>query len=223
MLIGNVIYDNLMFYMLCLCAFIAPWVFLVLGWQIFSSCNLSEASNESNWIEWAWTLIPTGMVTYLCLLNVVCMSEDLPVPIEAVIKVIGRQWLWSYEITGFEGGYDSIITDFIDSVDKPLRISLYDFYHLVVTSSDVIHCFTLPELNVKVDAIPGRVNQSIFYADRLGYYIGYCSELCGAGHAYMPIVLESVVPDYKPLGWVPLEVREKLLSGSTPGLGSALR
>jgi cytochrome c oxidase subunit 2 len=91
------------------------------------------------------------------------------------------------------------MTDFVDSVDKPLRVNLYDFYHLVVTSSDVIHCFALPDLKIKVDAIPGRINQCIFYTDRLGYYIGYCRELCGAGHAYMPIVLESVMPDYKSL------------------------
>lgn len=101
--------------------------------------------------------------------------------------------------------------DFISSVDKPLRINLYDFYHLIVTSSDVIHSFALPELNVKVDAIPGRVNQCVFYRDKLGITVGYCSELCGAGHAYMPIVLETVVPDYKPLGWIPFEARVALL------------
>lgn len=199
-LIGNVIYEGLIFYMVALCSFIPAWVFIVLAWQIFRVYKLRSSNNESNWVEWAWTLIPTAMVSYLCLLKVMCMAEDLPVRIEAIIKVIGRQWYWTYEITGFESGYDSVMVDFISCVDKPLRINLYDFYHLIVTSSDVIHSFALPDLNVKVDAIPGRVNQCVFYSDKLGLTVGYCRELCGAGHAYMPIVLETVVPDYKPLG-----------------------
>lgn len=139
------------------------------------------------------------MVCYLCFLNVTCVSEDLPVPMEAVIKVTGRQWLWRYEISGSEPGYDSIMTDFVDSVDKPLRVGLYDYYHLIVTSSDVIHRFSLPDLNLKIDAIPGRINQGVLYVDRLGCYVGYCRELCGAGHAYMPIVLEAVVTPKKAL------------------------
>lgn len=106
-----------------------------------------------------------------------------------------------------ESGYDSVMTDFVDSVDKPLRVNLYDFYHLIVTSSDVIHCFAVPELKIKIDAIPGRINQGVFYSDRLGVFVGYCRELCGAGHAYMPIVIESVVSDHKPLGWAPRVLR----------------
>lgn len=128
------------------------------------------------------------------------MIHDFSVATEATVKVVGRQWYWSYEMPGFESGYDSVMTDFIDSVDKPLRVNLYDFYHLIITSSDVIHSFSVPELHLKVDAIPGRINQNVFFADRLGVFVGYCRELCGAGHAYMPIVIESVMPDYKPLG-----------------------
>nr|YP_010401654.1 cytochrome c oxidase subunit II [Cryptocotyle lingua]UQU69052.1 cytochrome c oxidase subunit 2 [Cryptocotyle lingua] len=207
-LTGNVVYDNLLFYMVTLCTFIPAWVFLVLAWQVFSKNNWSSSNNENNWVEMAWTFVPTAMVSYLCALNVMCLAEDLPVRIEAVIKVTGRQWYWSYEVSGSEDGYDSVMTDFIDSVDKPLRVNVYDFYHLVVTSSDVIHSFALPELRIKTDAIPGRVNQNIFYTDRVGVFVGYCSELCGAGHAYMPIVLESIIPDHKPLSWVPYESRE---------------
>lgn len=91
-----------------------------------------------------------------------------------------------------EGNYDSLMADFIDSVDKPLRLTYKVSTCVLVTSSDVIHSFALPELNLKVDAIPGRVNQTLFYPDRLGTFVGYCRELCGAGHAYMPIVVEVV-------------------------------
>nr|YP_010853290.1 cytochrome c oxidase subunit II [Metorchis xanthosomus]WGM81709.1 cytochrome c oxidase subunit 2 [Metorchis xanthosomus] len=207
MMVGNMIYDNLTLYLLGLCTFIPGWVFLMLGWQIAGDYSLSSSGNESNTVELAWTFIPTGLVGYLCLLNLICLAEDLPVPIESIIKVIGRQWYWSYEVTGRECGYDSVMGDFVDSVDKPLRLSVYDFYQLAVTSSDVIHSFSIPELELKVDAIPGRINQSVFYMDRVGIYIGYCTELCGAGHAYMPVVIEVVIPDYKPLRWIPFELR----------------
>lgn len=80
--------------------------------------------------------------------------------------------------------------DFVSRVDKPL----YAFYSvpcsLLVTSSDVIHSFSIPDLTIKADAVPGRVNWLLFVPDRLGVFVGYCTELCGAGHAYMPVVLE---------------------------------
>lgn len=88
--------------------------------------------------------------------------------------------------------YDSVIGDFVDSVDKPLRLAWGDSYCFYVTSADVIHSFRIPFLGVKVDAVPGRINQFPFIPDSCGRHVGYCSELCGAGHAYMPIVLEVV-------------------------------
>lgn len=84
------------------------------------------------------------------------------------------------------------MSDFVNGVDKPLRLKVKVPYHLLVTSADVIHSFALPEFNLKVDGIPGRINQVFFCSDRLGVFVGYCSELCGAGHAYMPIVMEVV-------------------------------
>lgn len=90
------------------------------------------------------------------------------------------------------GGYDSLMGDFLNSVDKPLRLFSSVPYRFIVTSSDVIHSFVLPAFNIKIDAVPGRINQVSFLSDRVGVFVGYCSELCGAGHAYMPIVVEVV-------------------------------
>jgi cytochrome c oxidase subunit 2 len=87
--------------------------------------------------------------------------------------------------------------DFIDAVDKPLRFYLDTPHQLLVTSSDVIHSFAIPSFNIKVDAIPGRINQVMICPDRLGVFVGYCSELCGAGHAYMPIVAEVIPKRFK--------------------------
>lgn len=82
--------------------------------------------------------------------------------------------------------------DFVTRVDKPLRMTLHKFHRLLVTSSDVIHSFSVPHFNIKLDAIPGRVNYVLYCPDHLGVFVGYCTELCGAGHAYMPIVIEVV-------------------------------
>lgn len=84
------------------------------------------------------------------------------------------------------------MTDFIDCVDKPLRLYAKTPYNLSITSRDVIHSFALPFVNLKIDAIPGRLKKIFFCLHRVGVFVGYCRELCGAGHAYMPIVLEVV-------------------------------
>lgn len=82
--------------------------------------------------------------------------------------------------------------DFIDGVDKPLRVYSDTPYKISITSRDVIHSFVLPVVNLKVDAIPGRLNKTFFCMNHVGVFVGYCRELCGAGHAYMPIVVEAV-------------------------------
>lgn len=132
------------------------------------------------------------MVSVLCFFNLCCIGITAPDEVSRVIKVVGRQWYWSYEL-GEDLSYDSMMLGFINSVDKPLRLETQHAYQLIATSRDVIHSFSIPELNIKVDAIPGRVNQYFFLTKTLGTYVGYCSELCGAGHAFMPIVAEVVL------------------------------
>lgn len=108
------------------------------------------------------------------------------------VKIVGRQWFWSYELCEDGKMYDSYMSDFIDGVDKPLRLEVGGVYRLLVTSADVIHSFSIPSLYLKVDAIPGRLKELYFIASRVGLFTGYCTELCGAGHAHMPVVLEVV-------------------------------
>lgn len=150
--------------------------------------------DENNFVEFAWTVIPTFAVLGLCYFNLRCLSHDYFTPAKHVVKIIGHQWYWRYDVSCHYGGgcYDSIMGDFINSVDKPLRLCSSCPYSLLVTSADVIHSFSLPSFNFKMDAVPGRINQVRFLVDRVGVFVGYCSELCGAGHAYMPIVVEVV-------------------------------
>nr|YP_010693889.1 cytochrome c oxidase subunit II [Morishitium polonicum]WCD42526.1 cytochrome c oxidase subunit 2 [Morishitium polonicum] len=190
----NVLYMDLINYIILICSFIPTWVFVVLIWQISSFDGISSQNNESNIVEFFWTVLPTIAVTILCFLNLQCVISDVLDVDCKIIKIVGRQWYWSYNVCE-EGMYDSVMLDFINSVDKPLRMTLYDFHRLMVTSSDVIHSFSIPEFNIKLDAIPGRLNSLIYCPDRYGIFTGYCAELCGAGHAYMPIVVEVVKRD----------------------------
>nr|YP_009646085.1 cytochrome c oxidase subunit II [Plagiorchis maculosus]QBX99312.1 cytochrome c oxidase subunit 2 [Plagiorchis maculosus] len=192
MLLFNMLYLDLILYMIMLCSFIPVWVFFVLGWQVCSWNDSTVLRNESNLVELGWTIVPTAAVSILCFLNLLCLGDEPYFGVSNIVKAVGCQWYWSYEIVGVEGNYDSVMTDFIDSVDKPLRLTQHSPHILLVTSSDVVHSFALPVFNIKLDCIPGRMNQTIFWPDRMGIFVGYCSELCGAGHAFMPIVVEVI-------------------------------
>jgi len=112
-----------------------------------------------------------------------------------IIKVVGRQWYWSYDY--YNGpSFDSLMENFLDDVDKPLRVLFGLPCKFLVTSSDVIHSFSLPAAGIKIDGIPGRVNHLFYMPTHVGVEVGYCTELCGAGHAYMPVVIEIVSDMY---------------------------
>nr|YP_009826148.1 cytochrome c oxidase subunit 2 [Lyperosomum longicauda]QIX04658.1 cytochrome c oxidase subunit 2 [Lyperosomum longicauda] len=191
----NTLYMDLVRYVVCLCSFIPASVCAMLGWQLFGPYEWSMLDNENDQLEFAWTVVPTFGIIGLCCFNVRCLLYDYFTPASAVVKIVGHQWYWNYEVSHDpDGSYDSYMCDFLNSVDKPLRLHYRRAYSLLVTSADVIHSFALPSFKFKVDAVPGRINQVSFFADRLGVFVGYCSELCGAGHAYMPIVVEVVDP-----------------------------
>ena len=123
------------------------------------------------------------------------------------IKVVGHQWFWSYELSDFltENGetieYDSYMLPESDlesgqfrllDVDNPLVVPVDCHVRLIVTATDVLHSFAVPSLGLKLDATPGRLNQTSFLAERTGTFMGQCSEICGVWHGFMPIVVEAV-------------------------------
>jgi len=154
-------------------------------------------------IEVAWTLIP-GLIL-LCLavpsIRLLYRMDEIGEP-ELTVKAIGHQWYWSYELGDFENfEFDSYpIPDKeyqhghlrLLEVDKRLVLPVKTRIRMIITGADVIHSWALPELGVKIDAVPGRLNQVPLYIQRPGVYRGMCSELCGVNHAYMPIVVEAV-------------------------------
>ncbi|RYE14395.1 MAG: hypothetical protein EOP34_06670 [Rickettsiales bacterium] len=128
------------------------------------------------------------------------------------IKVVGHQWYWSYEYGDYSSNinFDSYMLSEADlnvgdlrllEVDNSFTVPSNCHIRMLVTSADVLHSFALPSLGIKVDAVPGRLNQLSFFLKRNGTFYGQCSELCGVNHAFMPIVLKATeLSDY--LDWL---------------------
>jgi len=120
---------------------------------------------------------------------------------QVTVKAIGHQWYWSYEYGDFKNfTIDSCVkpsegdrsTPRLLEVDHRCVLPVKTQIRMIISSADVIHSWALPELGVKMDGVPGRLNQVPLYIERPGVYRGMCSELCGVNHAYMPIVVEAV-------------------------------
>nr|WAM61613.1 cytochrome c oxidase subunit 2 [Seriana sp. 'barna'] len=158
---------------------------------------------EGQSIELIWTILPAVMLIFIALpsLKILYMIEETNKPI-ITIKAIGHQWFWSYEYSDFKKiEFDSYMKPTSDLQDNEFRLLETDNRvvlpfntqtRILMTSTDVIHSWTVPVLGLKVDASPGRINQGNILMNRPGLFYGQCSEICGANHSFMPIVLESV-------------------------------
>ena len=157
-------------------------------------------------IEITWTSFP--IIILLCILcpsMILLYKTDSFIEPEVTIKAIGNQWYWSYEYSDFgnsgeEVSFNSYLInsselkpgDFrLIEVDNRLNLPVLTDIRVIVTSNDVIHCFTVPSLGFKIDAVPGRLNQVLVRLERPGLFTGGCSEICGTDHSFMPITVEA--------------------------------
>lgn len=185
----SLIYYDMVCYIIAVCVFIMCFVYFMLFWS-YSSFGSVKLGSDKQTLELLWTVVPTFIVLVLCGLNVKFITGGLDLLSDKTIKVVGHQWYWSYDLE--DGSYDSFMCKDGFQVDKPLTLTYGVPYHFVLTSADVIHSFSVPALNIKMDAIPGRLNHVYYCPSYFGVFVGYCTELCGAGHSYMPIVIEVV-------------------------------
>nr|YP_009691902.1 cytochrome c oxidase subunit II [Thermistis croceocincta]QEG58708.1 cytochrome c oxidase subunit II [Thermistis croceocincta] len=158
-------------------------------------------------IEMIWTILPAVTLIFIGLpsLRLIYILDEINNP-SITIKSIGHQWYWSYEYSDFKNiEFDSYMKPInsmnpysfrLLDVDNRMIIPFKSQIRLIVTANDVIHSWTIPSLGVKIDATPGRLNQISFIVNRTGLFYGQCSEICGANHSFMPIVLESISPKY---------------------------
>ena len=158
---------------------------------------------EGQEIETIWTVIPAIILIFLALpsLRLLYLLDEVG-DCSLTVKRIGHQWYWSYEYSDFLNiEFDSYMVpsnelergDFrLLEVDHRGVLPTQTDIRVLVTSADVIHSWTVPSLGVKADAVPGRLNQLRFYVKYPGVFYGQCSEICGANHSFMPIVVEAV-------------------------------
>ena len=175
---------------------LVSFVFL---WQLFLSKPTDRSFNERQNIEWIWTILPGVILLGIGFpsIRLLYLIDESGRPV-LTFKAIGHQWYWSYEYRDFNSlEFDSYIANSTYRlIDTDHRIILPTWSHLrvLVTAADVLHSWTLPSIGIKADAIPGRLNQLLFYIDRPGFYYGQCSEICGRNHRFIPITLEAYSP-----------------------------
>nr|WNX94625.1 cytochrome c oxidase subunit II [Nocomis biguttatus] len=162
---------------------------------------------DSQEIEIVWTVLPAVILVLIALpsLRILYLMDEINDP-HLTIKAMGHQWYWSYEYTDYEDlGFDSYMISTQDlspgqfrllETDHRMVVPMESPIRVLVSAEDVLHSWAVPSLGVKMDAVPGRLNQTAFIASRPGVFYGQCSEICGANHSFMPIVVEAVPLEY---------------------------
>lgn len=191
------LHDIILIILLIIIIFI---LYLLIWFIINNFINKNILHNQI--IEIIWTIIPIFILLIMVIpsLKILYIIEEVNNPY-LTLKIIGHQWYWRYEYYDFKNiEFDSfIINNF--SLQNNFRLLDVDNrvilpYNLnirgLVSSMDVIHSWAMPILGVKVDAVPGRINQFLINLNRLGLYYGQCSEICGLNHRFIPIVVESI-------------------------------
>nr|AIW65038.1 cytochrome c oxidase subunit II [Notonectidae sp. MT-2014] len=158
---------------------------------------------EGQTIELIWTMLPAVMLVFIALpsLRLLYLMDETNNPM-LTIKSIGHQWYWSYEYSDFQNiEFDSYMKPTMElknnefrllDVDNRIMLPMNTQIRILVTAADVLHSWAMPSIGVKIDATPGRINQGSFMMMRPGLMYGQCSEICGANHSFMPIVIESM-------------------------------
>ena len=211
--------------LLIMCAAISIFVLLLLGYTMVKfrrSANPTPSRTSHNTlIEVIWTVVPVLVLVAIAIPSIRLLSAQYtPPPADVTIKVIGNQWYWTYQYPD-NGGFE-IVSNMLKeksdvtggarfrtdadgppllAVDERLVIPAGKVVKFIITSTDVIHAFAIPAFWTKIDATPGRLNETWVKVDRPGVYFGQCSELCGARHGYMPIAVE-VVPEATFNAWI---------------------
>ena len=184
---------------------------LVLGLLVWIVIRYNKRSNPvpARWshntlVEVVWTVVPVLILMFISIFSfgLLYRYNDTP-PVDVTVKVTGNQWNWAYEYPDL--GVAEYISNMLPeaeararnvpyrlAADEPMVVPVGKTVNLLVTGADVIHAVGLPGFGLKVDAVPGRVNETWFRAERTGIFYGQCSELCGVDHAFMPIQINVV-------------------------------
>lgn len=212
------LHHDLMFFITFIFFFVLIVLFRTLFyfWQPSVSVEDSTKVVHGTVIEIVWTVLPSLILVVVALPSFALLySIDEVIDPTVTIKCIGHQWYWSYEYSDFETklgtiNFDSymIPDDELEigelrllEVDNRVVVPVNLHVRILVTAADVLHSWAVPSLGIKVDACTGRLNQTSLFVLRSGVFYGQCSEICGVGHANMPIVVESIDLE-KYIAWI---------------------
>ena len=162
----------------------------------------ASTTTHNTMIEIIWTLVPCIILIIIAVPSFkILYSQDKIPPVDVTIKAVGYQWYWGYEYPDENIIFDSYMVAEEDlqpgqprllTVDNEIFVPVNKVVKVMITANDVLHAWALPSFGVKRDAVPGRINETWFKADRTGTFYGQCSELCGIKHAFMPITVNVV-------------------------------
>jgi cytochrome c oxidase subunit 2 len=229
---GSPVMDNIVWFHDFLSVLIIAITLFVLALLVIVVVKFNAKANpvpsrttHNTLIEVVWTLVPVLILVGIAVPSFRLLFLQLDVPkADLTIKATGKQWYWSYAYPDngkFE--FDSLMAQDkqprLLGVDNELVVPVNKVIRVQVTGADVIHAFALPAFGVKIDAIPGRLNETWFKATKTGMFYGQCSELCGKDHAFMPIAIR-VVSDQEFASWVET-AKKKFASGGTSTFASA--
>jgi cytochrome c oxidase subunit 2 len=218
--------------LLPLIAIISLVVLALLLWVILRyrrGANPTPSRNTHNTtLEIVWTLLPVLILVAIAVPSIRLLAHQYDPPrADLTIKAIGNQWYWEYQYP--DHGVNLVSNLIPDeripgtgeprqlAVDERMVVPVGAVVKMIVTSNDVIHAWGVPAFWTKIDAVPGRLNETWFRADRPGVYYGVCYELCGARHGYMPIAVEVVTPE-RFAAWV--ESKNGHMPGAAPAAGA---
>ena len=216
---GIVELHNTIFFYLVVISVGVFWVLtsIIYYYNSSKSAIVHKYLNHGTLIELIWTITPAFILIAIAFpsFRLLYLLDEVISP-TITIKVVGHQWYWSYEysdyinVSGESIEFDSYMIPDSDlelgqfrllDVDNKVVIPTDTHIRLIVTGADVIHSFAVPSLGLKIDAVPGRLNQTSMLAERTGTFYGQCSEICGVYHGFMPIAIEAVsIQDY--LAWI---------------------
>ena len=212
------LHNTIFFYLVVICVSVF-WVIGSISYYFNNNSSpiVHKYLNHGTLIELIWTITPALILIAIAFpsFRLLYLLDEVISP-TVTIKVVGHQWYWSYEysdyinVSGESIEFDSYMIPDSDlelgqfrllEVDNKVVVPTDTHIRLIVTGADVIHSFAVPSLGFKIDAVPGRLNQTSILAERTGTFYGQCSEICGVYHGFMPIAIEAVsIQDY--LAWI---------------------
>ena len=205
---------------------------LIVVFKFNSRANpVPSKTTHNTLIEVAWTVIPVIILVAIAVPSFRLLFAQLTIPqADVTIKATGKQWFWTYDYPDNGFDFDSLMLQDKDrkpdqprllAVDNEVVVPVNKVVRMQVIGADVIHAFAVPSFGIKIDAVPGRLNETWFKATREGVYYGQCSELCGKDHAFMPITVR-VVNDRDYATWLE-QAKKKFAHKPNPDDGSPSR